>query len=100
MTFITALLSKLNWGAIVGIFAGIAGVVFGLFRNQQAKTATAEAKRAVAEKTAAVEKGNAAASLAATKAVSAATQAANEVSRIPDSELDKEGASLGILRKD
>lgn len=100
IAFLSALLKKVNWSAIVGAVIGIAGVVFGLFRNQQAKTATAEAAQQVAEKTAAVEKGNAAARQAETNAVTNAAQVAKEVAAVPDSDLDKLGAEMGILRKD
>lgn len=100
IAFLAGLLKKVNWGTIAAVVVGITGVVFGMFRNQQAKTATAEADRKVAEKTAAVAEGNAAASRAETKAVTNAATAAKEVAAIPDSELDKAGAELGILRKD
>lgn len=100
MALIVGLLKKVNWSAIAGIVIGIVGVVFGMFRNQQAKTATAEAERKVADAAARVAEGNAAARQAETKAVTNAASAAKEVAAVPDSELDKLGAELGILRED
>lgn len=98
MTVLRALLSRLNWGAIVGAVVGIAGVVFALFRNEQAKTATAEAERKVAEKTAEVAQGNADAHKAETKAVTTAAEVKKEVSNLPDADLDRVGREMGILR--
>lgn len=99
MSILLALLRK-NWAALVGAALAIIGVVFGVFRDQQAKVATAEAERKVAEKTAAVAEGNAAARQAETKAVTNAATVEKQVAATPDSELDKLGAELGILRDD
>lgn len=98
MIFIKTLLSKINWGALVGLLVGIAGVVFGLFRNEQAKTATAVSERKVAEKEAEVARGNAEAHKAGTKAVETAATVKEEVEKLQDSELDQVGREMGILR--
>ncbi|WEM05530.1 hypothetical protein HJJEPNFP_00030 [Ralstonia phage BOESR1] len=98
MTILRALLSKINWAALGGLVVGLVGVVFALFRNEQAKSATAEAGRKVAEKEAQVERSNAEAHKAATTAVETAVSVKEEVEKLPDSKLDQVGRELGIIR--
>lgn len=100
ITFITTLLSKINWTAVLSILGGIAVAIFGLFKVKQGETLEAQAKEQVAKKTVEVSQGNLAASQAATEALVAANQAAQEVKAIPAEDLDKVGAEMGIMRED
>lgn len=97
---LSSLLGSLDWAAVGAFLVGLAGVVFGMFRHEQAKTKTAQAEQKVAQKDAEVAAGNAAASQAATKAVTAAQKAAVETKKIKEDDLDRVGAELGILRDD
>lgn len=97
---ITSFLGGLNWAAVGAFFVGIAGVVFGMFRNEQAKSKTAKAEQKVAQKDAEVAAGNAAASQAAAKASAAAHRASVVTKKIKNADLDKVGEELGILRED
>ena len=87
-------------GVIGGALFGLGGFVFGAFRHQQAKTATAEAASTVAAAKSQDDQANAAASAATTQAVVNRSDAVAETAAIPDADLDAEGAKLGILRKD
>ena len=100
LSVLKTLLSKINWTALVGTVVGIAGIVFGMFRNEQAKTATAQADQKVARKDAEVATQEAKATERKAEAVQNAAEAVKETKAIPDDELDKEGAEMGILRKD
>jgi hypothetical protein len=95
VTFITA-----HLGAFLGLLTGGAGVLFGLFRHQQAKAATAKASAVVAKAQASVANSNAAAALAGQQDAANASQAQQQAAAIPDANLDAELQQLGALRKD
>lgn len=99
MTLIVAFLVS-HLGLIIGAVVGGAGVVFGAFRHQQAKAATATAAATVATSAAQVAQGNAAVAEATTDAVANQASAATAAAAIPDAQLDAAGEALGILRKD
>ncbi|WP_256946654.1 MULTISPECIES: hypothetical protein [Burkholderia] len=77
-----------------------AGVLFGMFRHQQAATATAKAAATVAQAQATVDAGNAAAAQVGQQAVATAAVAQQQAAATPDSNLDARLADLGALRKD
>jgi hypothetical protein len=77
-----------------------AGVLFGMFRHQQAATATAKAQAQVAETKATVAAGNAAAAQVGQQAAAAAAGAQQQAAATPDSDLDAQLGQIGALRKD
>ncbi|VWD61020.1 hypothetical protein BLA18628_07219 [Burkholderia aenigmatica] len=77
-----------------------AGVLFGMFRHQQAATATAKAQAQVAQAQATVDAGNAAAAQVSQQAAAAAVGAQQQAAATPDSDLDARLADIGALRKD
>ncbi len=87
-------------GAILGAAVGLGGFLFGSFRHQQAKTATAKAAAVVAQAKATVSAGNAAAAEAGQSAAANRVAADQQAAAIPDAGLDAELAQLGALRKD
>ncbi|WP_412021550.1 hypothetical protein [Burkholderia cepacia] len=99
MTLIVSFLVA-HLGAILGLLAGASGVLFGMFRHQQAKTATAKAAAQVAQADAWVAAGNAAAAQAGQQAVVAAAAAQQQAAVTPDSDIDARLADIGALRKD
>jgi hypothetical protein len=86
--------------AIFGLLVGAGGVLFGAFRHQQARTATAKASAAVAQAKATVSAGNAAAEAAGQSAAANRVTADQQAAAIPDAGLDAELSQLGALRKD
>ncbi|MBU9196032.1 hypothetical protein MJS38_14740 [Burkholderia gladioli] len=62
-------------GALIGLIAGAAGIIFGLFRHQQAKATTAAADQKVAEAQAQVAKQQTADAQANTTAAQAGSDA-------------------------
>ncbi|QBQ99264.1 hypothetical protein [Paraburkholderia pallida] len=86
--------------AIIPWVIGGAGVLFGVFRHQQAKTATAKAAATVAKAQASVAQGNAVTALAGQQDASNAAQAQQQAAAIPDANLDAELQKLSALRKD
>lgn len=99
MTLIVSFLFA-HLGAVLGLLAGAGGVLFGAFRHQQAKAATAKASAVVAKVQASVATGNAVAALAGQQAAANAAQAQQQAAAIPDANLDAELQQLGALRKD
>lgn len=78
-------------GTILGGLVGAGGVIFGMFRHQQAKAATAaageqvaQANQKVADNQNAEAQANAAAAQAGAKAVSGASNAQSDVDALPD----------------
>ncbi|OXI63094.1 MULTISPECIES: hypothetical protein [Burkholderia] len=94
MTIISILLKFGPW------LLAAAGVLFGMFRHQQAATATAKAAATVAQAQATVDAGNAAAAQVGQQAVATAAVAQQQAAATPDSNLDARLADLGALRKD
>lgn len=94
-TFIAAHLASIIPWLISG-----AAIVFGLFRHQQAKTATAKASAKVAQAQASIATSNVTAALAGQQAAANAQQASQQAAAIPDTDLDAELQKLGALRKD
>lgn len=78
----------------------VAGVLFGMFRHQQAATATAKAQAQVADAKATVAASNVAAAQAGQQAAAVAVGAQQQAAATPDSDLDARLADLGALRKD
>ncbi|NIE67484.1 hypothetical protein [Burkholderia sp. Ax-1719] len=99
MTIIATFLAA-HLAAIIPWLIGGAGVLFGLFRHQQAKTATAKAAATVAQAQASVATSNATAAIAGQQAVANAEQASQQAAAIPDANLDAELQKLGALRND
>lgn len=87
-------------GAILGALVGAGGVLWGMFRHQQAKADVAAAHEQVAQANARVDADNAAAAQAGQQAAAAAVNAQQQVAATPDSNLDARLAELGALRKD
>jgi sRNA-binding protein len=92
---------------IVGALGLVGGVVFGTFRHQQAKTATAEADaakaqaaRVVAQKQSEVDQGNAAASAAGEQAVVNRAKADQTAAAAAREDIDAQLAAIGGLRKE
>ncbi|WP_245641413.1 hypothetical protein [Paraburkholderia bannensis] len=90
MTLIVGFLVA-HMGAILGGLMGASGVIFGMFRHQQAKAATAaageqvaQANQKVADNQNAEAQANAAAAQAGAKAVSGASNAQSDVDALPD----------------
>ncbi|TDV06076.1 hypothetical protein [Paraburkholderia caballeronis] len=92
ITFITA-----HLGVLLGLLTGAGGVLFGLFRHQQAKTATAqaaqvkaEAQQQVAAQQVAETQANADAQKAGSAAAVVRTDIDNQVAATPPSEVHDE----------
>ncbi|MFM0300024.1 hypothetical protein PQQ99_07840 [Paraburkholderia sediminicola] len=95
VTFIVA-----HLGVIISGAFGLGGILFGAFRHQQAKTATAKASAVVAQAKATVTAGDAAAAQAGQTAAANRVAANQQAAAIPDAGLNAELAQLGALRKD
>ncbi|MEK6356534.1 MAG: hypothetical protein V4796_27450, partial [Burkholderia cenocepacia] len=87
-------------GAILGTLVGAGGVLWGMFRHQQAKADVAAAHEQVAQANARVDAGNAAAAQAGQQAAAAAVNAQQQAATTPDSNLDARLADIGALRKE
>lgn len=98
LTFITGLLGSFNWAKLIPWVLGAAGVLFGLFRHQQAKITTAEANQKVTEVTSEAAQANAEAEIRRAETQKNAALAKAETAKIPESDLDKEGEAMGIVR--
>jgi sRNA-binding protein len=92
---------------IVGSLGLVVGAIFGTFRHQQAKTASAEAEaakaqaaRAVAQKQSEVDQGNAAASAAGEQAVINRAEADQTASTTAREDVDAELEWIGALRRE
>lgn len=92
---------------IVGGLGLVGGVIFGTFRHQQAKTATAEADaakaqaaQAIAQKQSEVDQGNAAASAAGEQAVVNRAAADKTAAAAASDDIDAQLAAVGGLRKE
>ncbi|MCO1396429.1 hypothetical protein [Burkholderia cenocepacia] len=94
MTIIPILLKFGPW------LLAAAGVLFGIFRHQQAATATAKAQATVARAAAESEASNAAAAQVGQQAAAAAAGAQQQAAATPDSDLDAQLGQIGALRKD
>ncbi|MDN7893034.1 hypothetical protein QZM93_30985 [Burkholderia cepacia] len=94
MTIIPILLKFGPW------LLAAAGVLFGMFRHQQAAAATAKAAATVAQAQATVDAGNAAAAQVGQQAAAAAADAQQQAAATPNSDLDARLADIGALRKD
>lgn len=99
MTLIATFLAA-HFTVIIAWLISAGAVVFGLFRHQQARTATAKAAATVAQVQASVATSNATAALAGQQAAANAEQASQQAAAIPDANLDAELNKLGALRKD
>lgn len=99
MTLIATFLAA-HLAAIIPWLVGGAGVLFGVFRHQQAKATTAKAAATIAQAQATVAQGNAAAALAAQQAAVNQAAAEQQAAAIPDANLDAELKQLDALRKD
>lgn len=99
MTLIVSFLVA-HLGAIVGTLIGAGGVLWGMFRHQQAKTATATAAAQVAQADARVDASNAAAAQVGQQAAAAAAGAQQQAAAVPNSDLDAQLGQIGALRKD
>jgi hypothetical protein len=101
MITLTALTGAFHFLAIFGPWiAAAAGILFGMFRHQQAKAATAKAAASVAQAQVSVAQGNAAAALAGQRDVANKAEADQQAAAIPDANLDAQLQQLGALRKD
>lgn len=98
MTLIVAFLTA-HIGAIIGGILGAGGVIFGMFRHQQAKTAIAQAAGTVAQNNSAINQGNAAASAAGEKAVVNRAKADAEAQATAREDIDAQLAAIGAQRK-
>ena len=99
MTLIVAFLVA-HIGAIAGGLLGLGGVVFGMFRHQQAKTATAQAASTVAAAKSQDDQANAAASAATTQAVVNRSDADAAAQAATPADIDAQLAAIGAQRKD
>ncbi|BBP95982.1 hypothetical protein BSFA1_11110 [Burkholderia sp. SFA1] len=92
---------------IVGGIGLAAGILFGSFRHQQAKAATADAEaakadaaRAVAQKQSEVDQSNAAASAAGEQAVVNRAAADEQAASAARDDIDAQLAAINALRKE
>ena len=106
MTLIVSFLVA-HLGAIIGLLVGASGVVFGMFRHQQANAATdkaaatvAQAQQQVAVTGQQVAQQNAQAAQAQTQAVENAAEAEHAAGMATASTIDQQLAQLGVLRKE
>ncbi|MBB2928403.1 hypothetical protein [Paraburkholderia silvatlantica] len=99
MTIIATFLAA-HLAAIIPWLIGAGGVLFGVLRHQQAKTATAKAAATVAQAQASVAQGDAAAALAGQQDAANKAAADQQAAAIPDANLDAQLNQLGALRKD
>lgn len=102
----TALFASI-WPYILSGAVALGGIVFGMFRHQQAKAATADAEQVkataaatVAEKQSQVDQANAAASAAGEQAVVNREQADKTAAAATSDDIDAQLAALGQLRKE
>lgn len=99
MTLIVAFLVS-HIGLIGGALFGLGGVVFGMFRHQQAKTATAEAASTVAAAKSQDDQANAAAAEATTQAVVNRSEADTAAQAATPADIDAQLAAIGAQRKE
>lgn len=85
---------------IGSLILGAGGVVFGMFRHQQAKTATAQAASTVAAAKSQDDQANAAASAATTQAVVNRSDADAAAQAATPADIDAQLAAIGAQRKD
>jgi hypothetical protein len=87
-------------GAILGGLLGAGGVIFGMFRHQEAAKVEAKAASTVAQNNSAIDQGNAAASAAGEKAVVNRSKADAEAQATAREDIDAQLAAIGAQRKE
>lgn len=98
LAFIMTHLSILT--SIGPLVVGAGGVIFGIFRHQQAKVVEAKAASTVAQNNSAIDQGNATASAAGEQAVVNRAKADAEVAATPREDIDAQLAAIGAERKE
>ncbi|WP_155524216.1 hypothetical protein [Burkholderia sp. PAMC 28687] len=99
ITLINAFVAA-HLGAIFGFVLGAGGVVFGMFRHQQAKTVEAQAASTVAASKSQDDLANAAASAATTQAVVNRSDADAAAQAATPADINAQLAAIGAQRKD
>lgn len=98
MTLIIAFLVA-HIGVIGGALFGAGGILFGMFRRQQAKTVEAKAASTVAQNNSAIDQENAAAAEKGEQAVVNREKADAEAQATPREDIDAQLAAIGAQRK-
>jgi len=89
-----------HFATILALGSGALGILFGLFRHQQAKAATAQAQAAIAKVGEQQATAEAAAQAHAAQAVENATEAKADVGKLDSDQVNAQLKDLGGLRND
>jgi hypothetical protein len=89
-----------HFAAILGLLGGAGGILFGLFKHQQAKAATAQANAAIAKVGEQQAQSEAVAQQHAAQVVQVAAKDHADAAKVPADQLDQQLKDLGGLRND
>lgn len=98
ITIIGSLIAA-HLGLLTGLITGAAGIIFGLFRHQQAKAATSAANATVAQVQATQANSQAAAATHAEQDIQNAQASTTSVAQVADADLDAQLKAEGGLTK-